>query len=246
MITLFVFGPFFQLPDPSPFALKTMVQLQMAGLPYRTAKGDLEASPKRKLPYIDDDGLVIGDSTFIRAHLESKYGLDLDKGLDAGQRAQGWAVERMLEDHLYWAGMESRWVQRENFEKGPAHFFDPAPAAIRETLREEVRAKVIQSLYSHGMGRHRPEEITELGRRSLAALSALLGDRSYLAGDEPRASDATAFAMLAMVLTPYFDSALRREAMRLANLPRYVDRMMARYFPDHAWPGIAGDLALAS
>ena len=33
MITLYGFGPLFGLPDPSPFVLKTMTQLKMAGLP---------------------------------------------------------------------------------------------------------------------------------------------------------------------------------------------------------------------
>ncbi len=90
----------------------------MARLPYRKERADLDSVPKHKMPYLDDEGIV-ADSTFIRAHIERKYGLDLDKGLTARQRAEAWAIERMLEDHLSWIMAHGRWLQPENFAKGP-------------------------------------------------------------------------------------------------------------------------------
>jgi hypothetical protein len=36
------------------------------------------------------------------------------------------------------------------------------------------------------------------------------------------------------LIGPRFDSPLREAAERRANLPRYVERMMARYYPDQA------------
>src|SRR6266480_2026973 len=73
MITLYAFGPAFGLPDPSPFVLKAEVLLKMAGVPYRTSTEGFGKAPKGKLPYIDDDGERIADSTFIRWHIEKKY-----------------------------------------------------------------------------------------------------------------------------------------------------------------------------
>ncbi|MGO8847493.1 MAG: hypothetical protein ACLQFI_19590 [Methylocella sp.] len=35
MITLYTFGPYFGLPDGSPFVTKTMLLLKFAGLPYQ-------------------------------------------------------------------------------------------------------------------------------------------------------------------------------------------------------------------
>src|SRR5207253_11126885 len=102
MITLYGFGPFFGLPDPSPFVLKVEVQLKMAELSFGKARCRPGDAPKGKIPYIEDDGEVIADSTFIRDHIEKKYGLDLDCGLTRDMRARAWAIERMLEDHLYW------------------------------------------------------------------------------------------------------------------------------------------------
>ena len=74
MITLYGFGTGFGLPEKSPFVTKTEVQLKMAGLAYRKEKAMPPASPKGQLPYIVDDAESIADSTFIRAHIEAKYG----------------------------------------------------------------------------------------------------------------------------------------------------------------------------
>jgi glutathione S-transferase len=161
--------------------------------------------------------------------------LTLDGTLDARERAQAWAIERMLEDHLSWALSHIRWGIPENFDKGPAHFFDTAPEAVRATVREQARTKVSERLWAQGMGRHKPEEITELGGRSLAALSAMLADKPYLMGDRPCGADATAFGMLASVLTPFFDSPLRRKAESFPNLVAYADRMAGRYYPEDSW-----------
>jgi len=103
MITLYGFGAGFGLPEISPFVTKTEVQLKMAGLAYRKQRAMPPASPKGQLPYIEDDSERVADSTFIRAHVERKYGFDFDAGLDLQQRAQAWAFERMIEHHVYWA-----------------------------------------------------------------------------------------------------------------------------------------------
>lgn len=233
-ITLFAFGPAFDLPEASPYVMKTETQLKMAGLPYEKDFTGFAAAPKGMLPYIKDGDAVIADSTFIRTHLEWSYSFDFDAGLDVPQRALAWAVERMIEDHLGWASAKGRWLDPVNFEKGPAHFFDDAPAAIREKLKAETQAKIADNLRAHGIGRHSDEDILFLGTRSLYSLSSLLGDKPYLMGEKPCGTDATAFGMLAVIMNPFFDTELRKAAESHANLRLYVDRMMARYYPDFA------------
>jgi len=228
MITLYGFGPAFGLPDPSPFVMKSEVHLKMAGLPYVFDRAAPPQSPKGKIPFIGDGELRLGDSTFIRRHIEMRYRHDFDDGLSTAERAEAWVVERMLEDHLYFAILHMRWMDDANFAKGPAHFFDGAPTGVREAGRERVRA----NLHGQGLGRHSPEEIAELGGRSLDALSIVLGDKPYLMGDAPCGADATVLGMVAGVLTPFFDGKLRERAERHANLVAYRDRMMASYYPD--------------
>jgi glutathione S-transferase len=115
MITLYGFGPGFGLPEISPFVTKTEVQLKMAGLAYRKERAIPPSSPKGQLPYIVDEMENVADSTFIRAHIEGKYGFDFDAPLSLQARAQAWAFERMIEHHLYWALIGARWVDSENF-----------------------------------------------------------------------------------------------------------------------------------
>jgi len=231
LITLYGFGSGFGLPEISPFVSKTEVQLKMAGLSYRKEKARPTASPKGQLPFIDDAGESIADSTFIRAHIEGKYGFDFDAPLSLQARAQAWAFERMIEHHLYWALVGARWVDPENFAKGPTHFFDGAP----EHMREDAQFRVAENYLLSGLGRHAPDDDVDLAVRSLFALSVQLGDKPFLMGDTPCGTDASAFGALAGILTPFFTSQLRQRAEQFGNLTAYVDRMMLQYYPDFVW-----------
>ena len=95
MIVLYGAGPGFGLPEISPYVTKTEVQLQLAGLAYRKERATPQQSPKGQVPFIDDDGYLVADSTFVRAYLEQKFDFDLDEGLLPVERAQAWAIERM-------------------------------------------------------------------------------------------------------------------------------------------------------
>lgn len=231
MITLYSFGPFFGLPDASPFVMKGEMLLKLAGLPYQANTRGFTRAPKGKLPYISDDGAIVADSTLIRLHIEKKYGFDFDQGLSAQQKGVAWCVEKMLEDHLYWAMVYWRWMIDENFERGPRNFFRGAPALIRPLICAMVRRKVRGNLHAHGIGRHNDAEKTELAARCIDALSQVLGDNRYLMGDQVCGADATAFAFIAGALPAVFESPVQKKVAATANLVAYRDRMMAEYFP---------------
>jgi glutathione S-transferase len=245
-IILFGGGPAFGLPEVSPYVTKTEVQLKMAEIPYLKEIARPDASPKGQLPFIEDDGERIADSTFIRAYVERKYCVDLDEGLSTFERAQAWAIERMIENHLGWVSAYARFMVPENFQKGPAQWFAFAPEGMRAKMQSDLLANVAANLRAVGIARHEPREIWELGAHSLGALSALLGDKPYLMGETESGVDATAFAVLAGVLTPYFESPLRRAAETHVNLVEYVDMMMAHHYPQHCWGSVHGFAACAA
>jgi glutathione S-transferase len=206
----------------------------MAGLPYETDTRGFGRAPKGKLPYIDDDGRVVADSTFIRLHLEQRYGIEFDKGLSPAERGIAWAFEKMCEDHLYWVAIFERWMNDANFDKGPRRFFDRVPGLLRPLIIAKVRRDVKRNLWGHGLGRHSQAEITELGQRAVAAIADFLGDKPYLMGQSPCGADATIFAWTAGLLCERFDTPIRAAGERRQNLVAYRDRLMQQYFPDYA------------
>lgn len=138
----------------------------------------------------------------------------------------------MLEDQLYWALVDNRWIDDANFEKGAAHFFDPVPAPIRPLIKRFVRRKVRGELRAQGFGRHARPEQEAMATRSIDALAALLGDKPYILGPEVSGADAMTYAMLAGFLCPHFDSYLRRAITAHRNLVSYEQRMRARFYPE--------------
>ena len=61
-------------------------------------------------------------------------------------------------------------------------------------------------------------------------------DLAWLGPDEGYAiAEAESKAQVLGMLTPFFDSPLRRRAESLRNLTAYVARMMGRYYPAHSW-----------
>jgi len=237
LITLYTFGPYFDLPDASPFVMKAEVLLKMANLPYEVDTGGFPKAPKGKLPYIRDGAEIIADSTLIRFHIEKKYSFDFDAGLTPSERASAWAVEKMCEDHLYWAALHVRWMVDENFDKGPRQFFASAPAPLRALAVAITRRQVRRNLWGHGMGRHTDAEMDQLVLPDIDAVSDILADTPYLMGESPCGADAAVLPLIAHALCPLFDTAIRARAEQKPNLVAYRDRLMAQYFPTFAAPG---------
>jgi glutathione S-transferase len=232
MITVYGGKPMFGLPNPSPFVVKAYILLKMAGLPYEIAEASFRKAPKGKVPYIRDDGLLLGDSHFIRRHIEKKYGFDFDKGHPPEALAVATACERMAEERLYWANVYERWMIDDIFEKGPAKFFDAAPVPIRPFVKAMVRRQVRKALWAQGTGRHSRAEVIELARRDLDALSLILGGKPWFLGEAPCASDASVLAVLMSASGKYFDTDLRKVVETFPNLVAYAKRGRTLYFPE--------------
>lgn len=238
MTTLFGWGPMFGCHSPSPFVLKTDVQMQMMGTSFERRIADLDSVSKRKAPYVEDDGQIIEDSTFIRLHFEKKLGIDLDEGLDDEQRATAWAFERMLESELTPIVAHERWLEGDNFDRGPAMFFlgvpEMARAQVMEGAVEGLRAGYIAS----GIGRHSRDERMLLARRAIDATAALLGDKAFMLASHPTALDAAAYGVIASCTAPIFETELKAMVAGHANLVAYLRRMEERFFATNAWPSM--------
>jgi glutathione S-transferase len=234
MITLHGSTPKFGLPSASSFVSKAEILLKMAGVAYTHVDANFSKAPKGKIPYIEEDGRLLGDSTFIRQHLEAKHGAHFDKGLSGADKAIAWAFEKMCEEHLYWAIVHERWQIKENFDKGPRTFFASAPAPIRPLIIAMIHRDVKRNMKGQGFGRHTRDEIVELANRDTDAIAAFLGDKPFLMGSDPCGADASVWSSVAGVLCTYFETPIRTHAEKHANLIAYRDRGMRRWFPDLA------------
>ena len=232
MIKLFNFGPFFTLPDPSPFCLKVDAYLRAAGIPFEVVPGfnNLRRAPKGKLPFIEDDGKIIGDSTFILSHLKEKYGDALDAGLTAEQKGTAHAFIKMLDENFYWCVVHSRWIDDAVWPHIRDLFFSAMPAPVRWVLPPLIRRGVAKTLHEQGIGRHSPAEILEIARRDLRALSDFLSDKPFFFGSQVTTLDAVAFAFLAGIIVPPWKCDLNDLARSIPNLVAFVGRFQSRYY----------------
>lgn len=232
MIKLYQFPPIFGR-NVSPFSLKLETWLKLAGLPYQVvAIRNPGQGPKGKLPFIeDDDGSFIADSSLIIEHLSRSRGIDLDAGLDAVQRARALALQRLLEEHLYFVLVWSRWVDPEGWQSfGPAALAG-IPPPLRQLAAIVVRRRIRNDLHGQGIARHHGPEIYALGRADLEGLAALLGEQPFFAAERPTTIDATAYGLLANILLVPVETELKRIAASLPNLVAWTAAMERRFAP---------------
>jgi glutathione S-transferase len=231
MLQLHVFGPYFGLPDGSPFCIKALVLMEMSGLPFEVQKQTFSKAPKGKAPYLTDGSQVIADSHFILKHMETVHHIDFSAGYRAAELAKGWAVARMLEEHFYFLSMGVRWLDDENFWKGPYQFFAAAPALIRPLIARIVRKKIRKTQYLQGLGRHSWDERLVLAKGDIDSVETLLGNNRFFLGDKPCGVDASVLGFLWAASTPYFESPIGEYIRSRAVLMAYLDRMQLRFFP---------------
>ncbi len=241
VITLFQPPPAWGTPSMSPFCIKVETYLRMVDLPYKVRGGDPRRNPKGKIPWIDDDGKLVPDSSDIVDHLKATHGDPLDRDLSELQRAQALLARRTLEEHLYWVLVYSRWVEPEGYAHVRALLVKILPKFVGPLLMDRViRKKVARSLHEHGLGRHAPADIYRRGCEDLTALSVMLGDKPYLLGEQPTSIDASLYAScVALWLFPA-DNPIKRHMATLGNLVAYTERMHTRYFGPDRPPGSAG------
>ena len=232
MITLYGTGPMFGLPHASPFAIKAEVLLKLAGLPYQLAYAGFRKAPRGKLPWIVDGDEVIPDSRLIKAHLEMRHAVDFSGGYSPRALGYGVAIERMLEDHLYFFIIDNRWLQNDNFNKGPARFFDKSPRILRPAIVQMALRRVRRQVTLQGTGRLLAEEKLSLVRKALDGLEAVIAGQNYLLGGRVCGADATAYAFLATLAAPGFTSEYGDYLRRKPELMGYLNRMQVEFFPE--------------
>lgn len=232
MLKLYQFERTWGIPNLSPFCCKIETYLRMADIEYEVKPALPFSAPKGKLPYIEDNSEAIGDSRFIISHLKSTYN-DLDKGLSDTELAVSVAMQRLLDEHLFWVLLYSRWQYTdENWQVNKKAIFGGLPPIIRDIVANRWRPKIKRQIYGHGIGRHQAEEIFTLGKQDIDALSANLGSKRYFLGDQPTTLDTSAFGHLINIISCPIESPLKEYSLSKNNLIDYVDRVQGEFYQD--------------
>jgi glutathione S-transferase len=233
-IRLFVFPRMFEIPNLSPFCCKMETWLRLAQVPYELVETrDPRVAPRKKLPFIEDAGVRIADSSLIVEHLSSTRGVDLDGALSASQRAIATLVKRTLEEHYAFVLAYTHLFHEEGSKYTRARFA-AVPAWIRPLVERAVRKNVRDLLWYQGLLRGSHEEIVAKAIDDWRAVLSFMSEGPFFFGDQLTSTDAIVFGTLApTVLTP-IDTPIRTFLRSQPKALAYAERIRARFFPELA------------
>ena len=234
-LRLFTFPAAFGLPTAGPFGLKLEMALRMLEVSYeRVFEMDNRKGPKRKSPWIEDGDTRIGDTELILEHVARTRDVVLDEGTTPEERARGHVLRRALEEHFHQVFEYELLVHERSLDLVRQMAAMSAPKILARPIAAYLRRTVRKHLFERGIARHSPAEIEAMGRADVDALVAWLGDREWFVGDRPTKVDCIAFGLLAVAIRRELDTPVFAYVRAQPTLVAFVERVLARYFPEHA------------
>ncbi|CAD5113715.1 DgyrCDS2879 [Dimorphilus gyrociliatus] len=217
-------GPY--APSLSPFAIKLELFMKITNIEYEGELHDIVMSSKGKFPWISYNEDDVTDSQFSIEYMKRKFKVDLDHDYTPAELAIGRAMQKMAEENLYWCLVLERWV----YQKIPKLW---TISKIPQHVIWIVKKGQIKNAYGQGMGRHTEEEVFDIARRDLKALSDFLGDKKFLLGDKITEFDCAIFGLLCQIYYHSMDGCLNAYMTKeLKNLCDYVLRVKETFWPD--------------
>lgn len=233
------------LPCISPYVTKAANYMTMTGVDYEFVNQDLtrldEDAPAGKLPYIvDEDGTKVNDSQQIIQYLKRTRNQTIDDHLSPQEMAIGLAFTRMTDENLYWSGViQPRWREDSGW-----HTYIPYILGQGDKSYEEVwgaldddfkafvdafRERILAGFNGQGMGRRPDEEVVEIFKEDIDAMSDFLADKPFLMGDQPSSFDAGFYSEVRHCMDQPHQWAGTGYVASKANLKAYADRMRDKY-----------------
>lgn len=226
MIELYQFPRAWSLPSASPYCVKASVYMQLAGVPFKTISlMSANKAPNKKLPYIKDNETIIADSSCIIEYLVKTYQADLNSHLDERQRAQSLAIQSLIEDRLYYYLIYARWIDDDSNHVMRKVFKRALPPIVHQLVFYLAQKNAKKQVWYQGIGRHSKEQIYAFAKKTIAALSQLLGNNQYFLGGEVSTVDAIAYAFLGSLLKSPVDHPIKKAISEDNTLVAYCDRI---------------------
>jgi glutathione S-transferase len=245
-IKLFVFPRMFAIPNLSPFCCKLETWLRIAKVPYTIVETrDPRTAPRRKLPYIEDDGVRIADSSVIVDHLSRTRSIDLDEGLSPNQSAAALLVQRTLEEHYAFVLAYTHLLRDEGLRHTRARF-EGLPSMVRPFVARAVHKNVTKLLWSQGVLRCAHEEIVAAAIADWRAVLTFMSDGPFFFGDRATGVDSVVFGTLAPTILTPIETPIREFLRSQPKVLAYANRMLDSFFPELATSSTSARPSLAA
>jgi glutathione S-transferase len=226
MLYLHQYPGIWGLPSLSPFCTKVETYLKMVNLPYEVViENNPRRGPKGKMPVLRDGEMTIPDSSFIIRYLQNKYGNSLDANLSEKEIAVSHAVQRLIEENLYFVILYSRWIDPNGKQIIDAAFQSFFPKPLARLALAWIRRNLTSQAKAQGIGRHSLDEIYQIGELDIKAISQILGKNTFFLGDEPHTIDATVYAFLETILLTPLNGRLNTILGIYPELIAYCEKM---------------------
>lgn len=219
------------IANESPFCMKLECYLRMTKTPYTIEEiNNPKKAPNGKVPFFSFQGEQLTDSGHTIFWLEKHLENPLDNQLNDAQKAQSLLVQRTLEEHLYWAIVYSRWIDRKGFKLFTTPYLKLFPFPINHAIVFMIKREVTKELWYQGLGRHSEKTMYQMCVDDLAAVVKQLDDKPYFFGDKPSSIDACIYAHFSSILYQPWETPLINYLREQQHAITYCERMSKEYF----------------
>jgi len=232
-VTLCQFKPAWGLPNVNPFCMKLETFCRMFDIKYENSYLDSpSSSPKGKLPYIKYKDKKISDSSFAIEFLIKTKNLKIDNHLSDIEKSVSLAYTKLLEEHFYWCGVYSRWIDDDYWPITKKLWFGGIPFPLNLVISKKVKDNMKKAIYGHGLGRHTKEEIYKLAEQDIKSIVDYLGKKEYFLGERPSSIDCVVYSFISNTINVPLDTPIKKYALKFNSLEKYCERMKKNYFPE--------------
>ena len=188
MITLYQFAA-------SPFCDKIRRVLRYKRLPFAIHEWPLaevgsirEKNPTGKLPILEIDGSVIGDSTDIALEVERRHPRPALLPADPAQRAQVLVLEDWADESLYFYEMTTRFGEQD-FESNVGKLMAGAPKELLDAISPMLREGFKTTTGTQGIGRKSAAQLAADVERLFGAIEDLQQATGFAVGSSLTLAD---------------------------------------------------------
>jgi len=214
----------------SPYCIKVESYLKIAKIPYELRPGRNNDSPTYKLPYIEFNNQLFYDSSFIIDMLKKKFGDPLDNHLSVNEKATALAWKRLLENSLYWNLLWARWIDDFGWNGAKQLLTAMLPVPLKYFLPNVIRKATHKVLIGMGTGRLTRDEIIQLAKEDLNALSIFLGNKKYFMGEKISSVDCIVYGFITVLVDTSMSIIITEYSKTIKNLVDYQRRIKTEFY----------------